>query len=146
MTEEAEQPKRRILDEVKDRLRVQHYSIRTERTYLDWIGRYIRHHGFKSREELVAAPEANIEAFLTHLAVDGEVAPSTQNQAMNALLYLYRKVLGLTLSGRIDAVRAQRRVRLPVVLTPDETRRLLAMMDGVEYRQPGRELVVTHGG
>jgi integron integrase len=103
--------------------------------------RYIRHHGFKSRQELAATPEANIEAFLTHLAVDGDVAPSTQNQAMNALLYLYRNVLGLTLNGRIDAVRAQRQVRLPVVLTPDETRRLLAIMDG----QPGLMARLIYG-
>lgn len=141
MAADVGQPKKRILEEVRDLLRVQHYSIRTERTYLDWIERFIRHHGLRSRDELMLAPEAKIEAFLTHLAVDGDVAPSTQNQAMNALLYLYRNVLQLALNGRIDAVRADRKTRLPVVLTPDETRRLLAMMDG----QPGLMARLIYG-
>jgi len=114
-------------------MRVQHYSIRTERTYVGWIERFIRHHRFQSRDELAVQPEARIEEFLTHLAVDGKVAPSTQNQAMNSLLYLYRQVLGMSLDGRIDAVRAERKVRLPVVLTPDEVGRLLTVMEG----QPG---------
>ena len=141
VTEAVEQPKKRILEEVRDHLRVQHYSIRTERTYLDWIRRFIRHHGFKNRAELASQPEVKIEEFLTYLAVDSDVAPSTQNQAMNALLYLYRAVLRLPLDGRIDAVRADRKVRLPVVLTLEETRRLLAIMDG----QPGLMARLVYG-
>ncbi len=130
MSDEIGQSKKRLLDEARDVLRVQHYSIRTERTYLDWIRRYVRHHGFKNREELGEHPEAKIEAYLTHLAVEADVAPSTQNQAMNALLFLYKQVLHMQLDGYIDAVRADRKARLPVVLTPEETRRLLAIMEG----------------
>lgn len=133
MIKQAGQPQKKFLDEVRDVLRVQHYSYRTEQTYVDWIHRFIRHHGFKNRAGLLHQPEAKIEAFLTHLAVDGHVASSTQNQAMNALVFLYRKVLQVPLEGRIDALRADRKIHVPVVLTLDETRRLLAIMDG----QPG---------
>lgn len=83
MMRQAEPPKRRMLDEVRGLMRVQHYSIRTEQTYVQWIARFIRHHGLTSREQLTEQPEAKIETFLTHLAVDGKVSPSTQNQAMN---------------------------------------------------------------
>ena len=130
-----------MLDEVRDLMRVQHYSIRTERTYVDWIQRFIRHHQLTKREQLVEQPEAKIEAFLTHLAVDGKVAPSTQNQAMNAIIYLYREFLRHPLEGRINAIRADKKARLPVVLTRDETRRLLAMMDG----QPGLMARLIYG-
>ena len=82
----------KLLDEVRQVMRVRHYSIHTERSYVDWIRRYIRFHGMTSREEL-ADGARKIEAFLTHLAVDQAVAPSTQNQAMNALVFLYRQVL-----------------------------------------------------
>lgn len=130
MFQEAEQPKKKILDELRDLMRVQHYSIRTERTYVDWVRRFIRYHDLKKREQLTERAETKIEAFLTHLAVDGKVAPSTQNQAMNALVYMYSQFLRHPLEGRINAIRADKKTRLPVVLTTDETRRLLAVMDG----------------
>lgn len=136
-----EQPKKKLLDEVRDLMRVQHYSIRTERTYVDWIRRFVRFHDLKRRESLTVQPEAKIEAFLTHLAVEGNVAPSTQNQAMNALVYLYREFLRRPLEGRIDAIRADKKTRLPVVLTVDETRRLLLVMVG----QPGLMARLIYG-
>ena len=90
---------RKLLDEVRDVMRLHHYSIHTERTYCDWIKRYIRYHSMISRQDLIEG-EAKIEAFLTHLAVDKDVAPSTQNQAMNALVFLYTHVTGCAKSSR----------------------------------------------
>ncbi len=81
-----------LLDEVRDFMRFKHYSIHTERTYCDWIKRYVQYHSITSREDLQDA-ERKIEQFLTHLGVDSDVSPSTQNQAMNALVFLYRKIL-----------------------------------------------------
>jgi integron integrase len=123
-------PKLKLLDQVREVMRLKHYSIRTERSYGDWIRRYILFHRMKSREELFAEPENKIELFLSHLAVNGHVAASTQNQAFNALLFLYREVLHRPLEG-IDAVRADRPVRVPVVLTLEETRQVLRAMSGV---------------
>ena len=90
---------RKLLDEVRDVMRLHHYSIHTERTYCDWIKRYIQYHSMISRQDLIEG-EAKIEAFLTHLAVDKDVAPSTQNQAMNALVFLYT----LMCCNRVDRV------------------------------------------
>ena len=84
---------KKIIDEVRDVMRIKHYSIHTERTYIDWITRYIKFHNMQSRENLKEG-EQKIEEFLTRLAVKGNVAPSTQNQAMNALVFLYKQVLG----------------------------------------------------
>lgn len=86
------QSKRLLLDDVRDVMRRGHYSIHTERSYCDWIKRYVFFHNMKSREDL-GGGEEKIESFLTHLAVEGNVAPATQNQAMNALVFLYKKVL-----------------------------------------------------
>src|SRR6266404_5204737 len=86
-------PKLKLLDQVREVMRLRHYSIRTERCYCDWIKRYIRFHKLRLRDELLVAPEAKIELFLSDLAVNGQVAASTQNQAFNALLFLYREVL-----------------------------------------------------
>ncbi len=125
------QAKKSVREEARERLRVQHYSIRTERTYLEWITRFGKFHDIRNRDQLRVEPEAKIEAYLTHLAVDQKVAPSTQNQAMNALIYMYREVLQHPLDGRIDAVRAEKRIRLPVVLSVDEVKRLLTCMQGL---------------
>jgi len=76
-------PKLKLLDQVREVLRLKHYSIRTERSYCDWIRRYVKFHGMRTREELIPG-EAKIEAFLSDLAVNGHVAASTQNQAFNA--------------------------------------------------------------
>ena len=110
-------------------LRLHHYSIHTERSYVDWVVRYVRFHRMQSRADLYPA-EPKIEAFLTHLAVEGRVAPATQNQALNALVFLYKKVLEVPLAEAIDAVRAQRKVRVPVVLTREEVARVIALLEG----------------
>ena len=120
----------RLLDQVRSVLRLHHYSIHTERSYLDWIKRYVHFHQMRSREDL-ADGERKIEVFLTDLAVRGQVAASTQNQAMNALVFLYRKVLKKPLDEMIDAVRAERKVNVPVVLTREEVSRVIVVMEGV---------------
>ncbi len=120
----------KLLDRVRDRVRVLHYSIRTEDAYVQWIRRFILFHGKRHPQEM-GAPE--LEAFLTHLAVDRNVAASTQNQALSAILLLYREVLGRPLDelGRIAP--ARRPERLPVVLTRDEVRSVLAQLDGTAW-------------
>ena len=120
----------RLLDQVRNVLRLHHYSIHTERSYLDWIKRYIHFHHMHSREDL-ADGERKIEAFLTDLAVRGKGAASTQNQAMNALVFLYRKVLAKPLDEAIDAARAERKVNVPVVLTREEVSRVISVIEGV---------------
>ena len=120
---------RKLLDEVRDVMRLHHYSIHTERTYCGWIKRYIQYHSMTSREELING-EAKIEAFLTHLAVDKAVSPSTQNQAMNALVFLYKHVLKRSLDGNINAVRARKKVNIPVVMTREEVARVITLMEG----------------
>jgi hypothetical protein len=93
----------KLLDEVRKVLRLHHYSIHTERSYLDWIRRYVRFYGMRSRAELFPA-EPQIEAFLTDLAVQGNVAAATQKQAMNALVFLYKRMLNHAMQGCINAV------------------------------------------
>lgn len=85
-------PKLKLLDQVREVLRLKHYSIRTETAYCDWIQRYIKLHGMKCREELIPGT-AKVEAFLSDLAVNGHVAASTQNQGFKPLLFLYREVV-----------------------------------------------------
>ncbi|MBL8384072.1 MAG: integron integrase [Burkholderiales bacterium] len=119
---EAPRPPR-LLDEVRARLRVLHYSIRTEDAYLDWIRRYIRFHDKRHPRDLSAR---HVERFLSHLATERDVAASTQNQAKSALLFLYKQVLGVELPWLDGVVQARVPRRLPVVLTRDEVRRLLA--------------------
>ena len=120
----------RLLDEMRDLMRRRHYSIHTERAYRDWIKRYVRFHNMQSRDDLRPGEE-KIEAFLTHLARDRHVAASTQNQAMNALVFLYKHVLDQPLSDEINADRPRRKARIPVVLTREETARVIALMSGV---------------
>jgi integron integrase len=110
-------------------MRRNHYSIHTERAYCDWIKRFVRFHKLTRREDL-AGGEAKIEAFLTHLAMEGKVAASTQNQAMNALVFLYKHVLEQPLTGKIEALRADRKVNVPVVMTREEVAAVLALMQG----------------
>ena len=124
-------PKLKLLEQVREVLRLRHYSIRTERCYSDWIRRYIRFHKMRSREEL-SGGEGKIELFLSDLAVNGHVAASTQNQAFNALLFLYREVLHQDL-GNIQAVRADRPARVPVVLTAEEARQVIMTMSGTPH-------------
>ena len=123
--------KKPILEEVRDVLRRKHYSIHTERSYIDWIRRFILFHKMKSREELFIASEQKIEDYLTHLAIERHVAPSTQNQAMNALVFLYKRVLKQELTQEINGVRAARKAKIPVVLTREEVATVLSLMNGV---------------
>jgi integron integrase len=118
----------RLLDRVRAALRVRHYSLRTEEAYVAWITRYIRFHGLRHPAEMGAA---QINAFLTHLAVEGRVAASTQNQAFSALLFLYQAVLEVDPGVIAGVVRAKRPERLPVVLTRDEVRAVLGRLTGV---------------
>nr|WP_040607529.1 integron integrase [Salinisphaera shabanensis] len=126
MTDLANRP-RRLMDQVSDRLRLGHYSLRTEKTYLAWIKRFILFHDKRHPKDM-GKPE--IEAYLTHLAVDRHVAAATQNQALNAILYLYREVLGIDLPWMDDVVRAKRPERIPEVLSTQEVGRLLAQLEG----------------
>jgi integron integrase len=122
-------PKLKLLDQMREVMRLKHYSIRTERTYCDWVRRYVQFHQMKSREAMLPA-EPKIEAFLSSLAVEGKVAVSTQNQAFNALLFVYREVLHVQV-GQIDSVRATRPARVPTVLTPEEARQVITAMAGI---------------
>lgn len=121
-------PKLKVLDQVREVMRLKHYSIRTETSYCDWIKRYIKFHGMKSREELLPA-EPKMELFLSDLAVNGKVAASTQNQAFNALLFLYREILHRD-PGQVNALRADRPARVPVVLTVAEVKEVIGAMTG----------------
>jgi len=115
----------RLLDRVRDRIRFKHYSIRTEDAYVDWIKRFVHFHG-KVHPSLLGASE--VEAYLTYLAVSRRVAASTQNQAKSALLFLYKEVLGVELPWLDGIQSAKTASRLPVVLTVDETARLLGYL------------------
>ena len=118
----------KLLDQMRGVLRLHHYAIRTERAYCDWVRRYVKFHGMRSRDDL-ADGKAKVEAFLTDLAVRGRVSAATQNQALQALLFLYERVLEQRLEG-VDALRADRKARVPEVLTPEEARRVIALMSG----------------
>jgi hypothetical protein len=122
------------------------YSSRTEQCYCDWIRRYIHFHQMRTLEDLTPG-EAKVEGFLSELAVRGLVAASTQNQAFNALLFLYREVLHQPFEN-IQAVRAIRPVRVPAVLTPEEARRVVLAMSGdpqlVVKLLYGTTMIYTH--
>lgn len=126
----------KLLDQLRAALRTRHYSYRTEECYVRWAEQFIRFHkgpdGFR-HPATMAGPE--VERFLSHLAVDRHVSASTQNQALGALLFLYREVLGMDL-GSLDAVRARRSRRLPVVLSRDEARLVLDAIDRLPTDEP----------
>ena len=121
-------PRPRLLDRVREAIRTRHYSRRTEKAYVHWIRRFIFFHDKRHPAEM---GPAEISAFLSSLAVRDKVAASTQNQALSALLFLYRDVLGVDLPWLDDVVRAKRPQYLPVVLTRDETRAVLQQLTGV---------------
>ncbi len=125
MTEEL-----KLLDQLKNRLRVLHYSIHTENSYVEWVKRFIVFHNKQHPESMGSE---HIEAYLEHLAVKRNVAASTQNQALSAILFLYREVLGQDPGWVSNAKRAKRPVKVPVVLSVDETRRLLSHLDGIYW-------------
>lgn len=120
----------KLLEQVQARIRVKHYSIRTERAYLDWVKRYILFHQKKHPAQMGAQ---EVEAFLSHLAVEGNVAASTQNQAKSALLFLYREVLEIDLPWLDNVTKARVPQRLPVVLTHAEVRSLLDRLEGSQW-------------
>ncbi len=124
----ASSPK--LLDQVRGKIRLKHYSLRTEQAYSDWIRRYIRFHGTRHPREMGAA---EVESFLTHLAVEGKVAASTQNQAKSALLFLYKEVLESELPWLDNVEQAKAPKRLPVVLTRAEVQALLTRLDGTHW-------------
>ena len=123
-------PRPRLLEEVRERIRLKHYSIRTEEAYVQWIRRFILFHGKRHPVQMAAA---EVEQFLTHLAVAGRVSASTQNQAKSALGFLYREVLAVELDWLGEVTRAKTPQRLPVVLTEAEVRAVLAGMGGVYW-------------
>jgi len=118
-----------LLDEVRQVLRLHHYSLHTERSYVEWIVRFVRFHRMRSRKDLLPA-EPKIESFLTDLAVHGHVAAATQNQAMHALVFLDKRVLHHALEDRINAVRADKKVTVPVVMTREAVAAVLSLLDG----------------
>jgi integron integrase len=130
LLDQAKAPK--LLDQVRDKIRLKHYSIRTEQTYVDWIKRFVLFHHKRHPAEMGAA---EVEAFLTHLAVEGKAAASTQNQAKAAVLFLYRQVLNQQLPWLENVEQAKVSKRLPVVLTVNETRALLERLKGVHKLQ-----------
>ena len=116
----------RLLDQVRERIRYLHYSIRTEQAYVHWVGAYVRFHGVRHPAEM-AGPE--VESFLSWLANDRQVAAATHKQALSALLFLYQQVLGQDLPWMAEIGRPKERVRLPVVLTHEQVARVLAQLD-----------------
>jgi integrase len=118
----------RLLEQVTDRIRTRHLTYRTEKQYLAWIKRYIRFHGVRHPNSM---GKAEVEAFLTFLAVERQVSASTQNQALSALLFLYREVLEQPLPWLGTVVRAKRPIKVPVVLSREEVHSLMAELEGV---------------
>lgn len=117
----------KLLDQVRDRIQAKHFSIRTETAYVNWIKRFILFHG---KQHPLKMGANKINQFLTHLAKNEHVAASTQNQALSAILFLYREVLGKEIDGKLNIVRAKTPQKLPVVFTKEEVRRVLSFMDG----------------
>jgi integron integrase len=127
-TSKIEPPK--LLDQVRGKIRLKHYSIRTEQAYVDWIKRYILHFDKQHPKDLGAG---EVEQFLTHLAVVGKVSASTQNQAKSALLFLYKEILGVELPWLDDVEQAKTTKRLPVVLTKTEVQQILSHLGGTHH-------------
>jgi len=120
----------KLLDQMREALRSRHYSRRTEQTYCQWVKRFIFFHKVRHPVEM---GEAEINAFLTHLAVKEKVSASTQNQALSALLFLYRHVLGREVGDLSDVIRARKPKRLPVVITREEVKSVLANLTGDKW-------------
>lgn len=122
-----EPPKPKLLDQLRDIIRLKHYSIRTEQSYVDWAKRYILFHGKIHPKEMGAK---EIGAFLTHLAVDKNVSASTQNQALNALVFLYKELLQMNVGDIGDVARAKLPTRRPLVMSRDEVKRVIEKLTG----------------
>jgi integron integrase len=123
----TEQPPKKLLDQVRDLLRIKHYSYRTEQSYVAWIRRYILFHNKRHPKEM-GIPE--IEAFLSYLAIEENVAASTQNVALSALIFLYKEVLRINQPLSLNAFRAKRSTYLPTVLTKEETQSVIQQLTG----------------
>ena len=119
-----------LLGEIRDLMSRDHYSVSTERTYCDWIKQYVRFHGMQNRESLFGEAENKVEKFLTYLATERNVAASTQNQAFNALVFLYKRVLGSPLEN-VRATRSRKTTRIPVFMTRDEVKPVIQLLDGI---------------
>ena len=119
-----------LLGEISDLMKREHYSVNTERTYCDWIKQFVKFHCLQTRESLFVEAENKVEKFLTYLATEREVAASTQNQAFNALVFLYKRVLEMPLEN-VRATRSRKEARIPVVLTREEVKQVLPLLDGV---------------
>jgi integron integrase len=119
---------KKLLDQLRDAIRIKHYSYSTEKAYAHWAKRYILFHNKRHPAEMGAQ---EIEAFLSHLAQAGNVSASTQNQAFNALLFIYRNVLHLELEAPLHALRAKRAQHLPTVLSKTEVNQVLSGMQGL---------------
>ncbi len=117
------------MDQVRQVLRFHHYAYRTEKTYSEWILRYIKFFGCKKHPHNIGKNE--IESFLTYLAVHDNVSASTKSQAMNAILFLYRDVLDIAVDEEIEHIKAKRQPWLPIVMTQDEVKRVLNQMQGI---------------
>jgi integron integrase len=118
-----------LLEEMRHLLRRQGYAYSTELTYCDWVKRFVKFHSIQNRESLFVGSESKVERFLTDLAVNKNVAPSTQNQALNALVFLYSKVLKVPLEG-VNASRSRKEPRIPVVLSKEEVSDVLMLLEG----------------
>lgn len=124
-----------FLNSIREKIRLKHYSYKTEKAYVDWAERFIRFHGIRHPAEMGLV---EVEAFLTHLAVAKCVSASTQDQALHALLFMYKEVVGVEI-GDVHAVRAKKSMHMPVVLSKDEARNILGRLNGV-YAIIGRLL------
>jgi site-specific recombinase XerD len=122
------------LDQTRDVLRLKHYSLRTERSYCDWIKRFIRFHQLRHPKDIGAA---EISQFLTHLARIGNVSAATQNQALSALLFLYQQVLKQEVGWIEEVERAKKPPKLPVVLSRGEVKQIFAHLHGVPKLMAG---------
>jgi len=118
-----------LLEEMRNALRREGYAYSTEKSYSDWVKRFVKFHGFLERESMLIDSTLKVEQFLTYLAVEQNVAPSTQNQALNALVYCYGKVLKAPFTD-VKASRSRKEPRIPVVLTVEEITQILSIMDG----------------
>ena len=125
---------KKLMDQVRDVLRLKHYSLRTERSYCDWIERFIRFHQLRHPKEM---GEAEVSSFLTQLARDEQVAAATQNQALSALLFLYKHVLKQEIGWLDNVERVKRPARVPVVLTRDEVHKIFAHLHGMPRLMAG---------
>ena len=120
---------KKLLEIMRDKIRFKHYSLRTEQVYLGWTKRYILYHNKRHPKDM---GKIEIEQFLTHLAVDNNVSPTTQNQAFNALLFLYTQILGIPLKDEnIQALRAKQKKHIPVVLTIEEVKKIILNVSGI---------------